>query len=293
MPTSPTDVQAAQVVLDATRALIRIETPDEATDVLVELVRRLGGGITTTDIARPDVIRVDLSLGQGSVRFPTALVGSAERELLERVLPSIVDDARHAASVASQLNRYRGNRSIDPLTGTLSEVAVQRLVARLAKGDVIVRLTLDGIEHVEGEHLRDARDRLVADFARTIQQELRLEDHLGRVEGNHMIGILRQTDASGAGAALVRIRKTWTKLREVPLTFSAGVTAVGSGGGQAAYTASRTALHAVRRAGGDGWASADPPSSTVWELPPMAMMRTSTADRWMSDGSGPTSRRVG
>lgn len=105
LPTAGMDPTALEAAYRATRALLHIRTAEQAVDVLVDLVAELGGEVVQTDEASAEALPLDLSLGVRSPLLPVADRCSVARLQLERVLPTVVEDARRAAATARRLSR--------------------------------------------------------------------------------------------------------------------------------------------------------------------------------------------
>ena len=109
-PTPPVPLSAAidagalEAAYSATRALLRIRRPSQAVDILVRLVRDLGGDVVNAKDAPPDALPVDLSFGARAPLLPIAERYSVARLHLERVLPTVLDDARHMVLVTRRLD---------------------------------------------------------------------------------------------------------------------------------------------------------------------------------------------
>ena len=108
VPTLDPSVLAA--AYRATRSLVTIRTPDGAVDVLVALVRELGGDVVPADEAGEDALPLDLSLGERPPLLPVADPFSVSRLHLERCLPTVVEDARRAAAIARRLSSSKARR---------------------------------------------------------------------------------------------------------------------------------------------------------------------------------------
>lgn len=105
LPTAGLDPKALEAAYRATRALLHIRTPEQAVDVLVDLVTELGGEAVPAEDAGLDTLPLDLSLGVRSPLLATVDRYSIARLQLERVLPTVVEDARRAAAMAQRLSR--------------------------------------------------------------------------------------------------------------------------------------------------------------------------------------------
>jgi DNA-binding transcriptional MerR regulator len=101
------DAGALEAAYAATRALLRIRRPGDAVKILVRLVRDLGGEVAPAAHDPADAIPLDLSLGEGPPLLPAADPYSVARLHLERVLPTVLEDARHMALLARQRQSAR------------------------------------------------------------------------------------------------------------------------------------------------------------------------------------------
>jgi DNA-binding transcriptional MerR regulator len=105
LPTAGLDPNALEAAYRATRALLHIRTPEEAVEVLIDLVTELGGEAVLAEDAGLEALPLDLSLGARSPLLATVDRYSIARLQLERVLPTVVEDARRAAATARRLSR--------------------------------------------------------------------------------------------------------------------------------------------------------------------------------------------
>lgn len=105
LPSAGLDPRALEAAYRATRALLHIRLPEQAVDALVDLVVELGGEVRAVEDAGSDALPLDLSLGEGPPVLPVAERYSIARLQLERVLPTVLKDARRAAALARRLSR--------------------------------------------------------------------------------------------------------------------------------------------------------------------------------------------
>jgi DNA-binding transcriptional MerR regulator len=105
LPTAGLDPTALEAAYRATRALLHITRADQAVDILVDLVAELGGQVVPAEEAPADALPLDLSLGLRPPMLPAADRYSIARMQLERVLPTVAEDARRAAAVMHRLTR--------------------------------------------------------------------------------------------------------------------------------------------------------------------------------------------
>jgi DNA-binding transcriptional MerR regulator len=96
------DAGALEAAYSTTRALLRIRRPGDAVKILVRLVNDLGGEVAAAADDPADALPLDLSLGEGPPLLPVAEPCSVARLHLERVLPTVLEDARHMALLARQ-----------------------------------------------------------------------------------------------------------------------------------------------------------------------------------------------
>ena len=101
---------ALEAAYSATRALLRIRRPAQAVDILVRLVRELGGEVVEAEAAPPEALPLDLSFGERAPLLPVAPPYSVARLHLERILPTVLDDARHMVLVSRRQQAQRGTR---------------------------------------------------------------------------------------------------------------------------------------------------------------------------------------
>lgn len=94
------DAGALEAAYSATRALLRIRRPGDAVTILVRLVDDLGGEVAPAADDPADALPLDLSLDEGTPLLPVAEPFSVARLHLERVLPTVLEDARHMALLA-------------------------------------------------------------------------------------------------------------------------------------------------------------------------------------------------
>lgn len=233
------DLAVLQVVHDATRALLRIERPEEATDILVDAVHQLGGRVAGSQLTGDDAVPIDLAFGDREPIHAMADIGTPERERLERVLPSLIDDARRAAETAHRLLLFAGGDRHDIETGLLSERAIEDILSRLEQGDSVLRIDLD----------EPMSDEVAEEFAVLLRDSVQEVDHVGRWRTGFVL-LLQRTDPGGAAALVARLRSSWRRERSTEVSFSAGIAAVGSEAGPAALASAEDALEIAVEDGG-------------------------------------------
>jgi DNA-binding transcriptional MerR regulator len=88
------DSYAVLATYETVRGLLRATDAGQVRDILVGLVRRLGGEVSEAALQDDTVIPVDLAFGEGPPLLPRAASPSVARMRLEAVLPLVVEDAR-------------------------------------------------------------------------------------------------------------------------------------------------------------------------------------------------------
>ncbi len=237
-----------QALLDATRALLRIEGAGDARDIAVGLVTRLGGQVAPAQDGVEGSLHLDISFGAGPVVVPVAEPATVERMLLERHLPAFVEDAHRALSLVCSTDRLSQEASIDPLTGLANRRASGRALGRLREGDTVVLLDLDHFKLVNDERGHQEGDRVLRLFGRMLRDELLEQDHGARHGGEEFLLVLRATTTADAHAIVTRLYTTWRECRPFPVTFSAGIAAAGPGGSDVVAAADR-ALYRAKELG--------------------------------------------
>lgn len=251
------------------RRLVRAQDAEAIAAVLHELVEGMGGQVVDEP---PDDDAIALDVGGEVARWAIPPVDAADARRLEGLLPALLDDARHLATVRRRLAVFE-NGPLDPDTGVLKEGATSRIASRLWAGDAAICIGLD--EPVD--------EALFVRFATTVRDEVRLEDHVGRL-GTTLAILIRHTPVAGAEALLTRLRRRWKHV-EGAVTFSAGIADVGAGGGAAALDGARAALAEVQAGGADLWGVAKD-TGEGWK-PEASTAPTSKGDQW-SSGAPPT-----
>ena len=95
----PVERMEAEAVASLLRGLLRVTSAPAAVDLLHDTIRRLGGEVVPVAEARADALPVDVSLGEGPPMLVEAELLSVARMQLERLLPRLVEDARHGVAL--------------------------------------------------------------------------------------------------------------------------------------------------------------------------------------------------
>jgi len=219
-PTAPRADAGLESVLDATRALLWIETPAEAASLARSLVQMLGGTVVAPGESDDLVTEpIDLSFGVGPTVHPGAPHGSVESALLERFLPAFVRDTGRALELVDRTTRLAEEAAVDVLTGVANRRMLGRVLARLRPSDTVIVIDLDHFKTVNDTLGHDVGDLVLRAFGSALNASVRASDRVGRYGGEEFVVVL----SGDAGPFLQRFRNEWTRLRTHPVTFSAGI----------------------------------------------------------------------
>ena len=253
---SPPDVRADEAlhaVIEATRALLWIETRADAAAAARDLVEALGGTTVPAATSTSEAIPVDVSFGEGEPVLPIAAPSTVARMLLERYLPAFVRDAHQALELCESTERLAEQAAIDPLTGLVSRRMLGRVIGRLRPVHTVIMIDLDHFKDVNDTLGHHEGDRVLRVLGHAITACLRATDSAGRYGGEEFVVIL---DGEGAEPFLQRLQSTWLRTRPHPVTFSAGVASASPDPARALEAADR-AMYRAKRSGRDRWCAAD------------------------------------
>ncbi len=243
-------VDVAQVLLESTRALLRISSTEQAVGTLMRAVAQLGGSCIPAEQDTGTAIPIDINLGHAAALLPTAPAGSRARRTIERVLPALVDDALRALSLSESTYRMSEHRDTDALTGLGNRRRLGDL-PKLIKADTIAMVDLDRFAAVNQKYGRETGDRLLVAFSRMVRQRLRSTDLVFRLRGAEVLLVLPDTEPHSALIVLEQMRLKWNGERPLPVTFSAGVARIEDGDLDTAIRTAEGALYAAKAHGRD------------------------------------------
>lgn len=197
------------------------------------------------------------------------LVQHDEPESAVRALRSGVDDCIEkpfdpvvlVARVQATLERrksYLRMVRVDPMTRMLNRPTFEqelsdelKRVVRYARHGSVVFLDMDGYAEVNAQHGFEMGDLMLTCLAGVILTRIRSSDIAGRLSGEKFMLYLPETNEDGARRLVERIqervRQVGDSVAGIPLSLSAGVVGVPSGGADT-VTLYRRAFAAVKRA---------------------------------------------
>ena len=248
----PSADAALSAILDATRALLWIESPAAVAVIARNLVGRLGGRIVPAAESTADVLPVDVSFGVGEPVVPAVPQTGVARMLLERHLPAFVRDAKRALELLDRPSSLARDASIDALTGLANRRTLRRALGRLRPDETVVTIDLDHFKAINDSLGHSEGDKILQLFGRTLAATSRAAEQVGRYGGEEFVVILA---GSGAERFLARLRIEWMRARPYPVTFSAGVASADPQPMKALQAADR-ALHRAKQSGRNRWTRA-------------------------------------
>jgi diguanylate cyclase (GGDEF)-like protein len=204
------------VFVQGTRALHHAGTVEEVVETCCSVVRLLGGTVLPARLADGDALALELSFAQGEPLLPIA-------PSLETLLPDLLEDARATVSRLERTKVLASEATVDGLTGLLNRRSVDRILARVNAGDVVLLIDLDNFKSVNDRLGHAAGDLVLTAFGRVLRQEGRASDRIGRLGGDEFVVILPDASVDDAARLLERCRTAWALLRPHPVTFSAGI----------------------------------------------------------------------
>ena len=239
------------VVLAATRALLAVSTRAEAADVLRVAVGDLGGAVVPARLAEahPDVVHVDVSLGDGEPQLVVVDPLSIGALRLAEHLPTLVEDALRASARCDTERRHVQRAAVDPLTGVATRGEIGPRIGAAVSGDAICMIDLDGFKNLNDTQGHAAGDRALQAFGSLLRQAVRADDFCGRYGGDEFVLVLAGAPLEAARRRMTDLAATWASADGHGTSVSAGVAVVGEAGGSAAVAAADRALYRAKKAG--------------------------------------------
>nr|BFE76351.1 hypothetical protein GCM10020092_096520 [Actinoplanes digitatis] len=204
----------------------------------------LGGGVRDTLGALLPLLIIFLAVGMPVRPFlvvatiaaagywATALVGGPDEYVYALIYTIHVAGIsaltmRYSAAMVSLKRRLSDLSRIDPLTGSLNRRGFEeRLTAELAEADrtgagaVLLLVDLDGFKEINDRYGHQAGDDLLAWTGRTLADQLRTHDAVGRVGGDEFAAVLGGIDADGVPVVLERVRAALRDVADAGLGYA-------------------------------------------------------------------------
>lgn len=107
-PADEVDAHALTLAYRTALRLLELRGPEEASEVLGDLVTALGGTVVAATDAGDDALPIDLSFGYGPPVLPSAAPMSFARMRIEFVLPQLLEGARSVVALLRRLEAPDG-----------------------------------------------------------------------------------------------------------------------------------------------------------------------------------------
>ena len=159
------------------------------------------------------------------VGIVVAIWGRSMRSLTRRgrqAADLLAQEAGHLFTRLQERAELTHDAETDPLTELANRRTFARALETLQPGDAVVIVDLDHFKRVNDRFGHEVGDRTLRALARCLQSATRQVDCVARFGGEEFALVLPGAGATGADAALQRVRSGWTSTGAVT-TFSAGV----------------------------------------------------------------------
>ena len=219
-PQTGSAVVPTEVVAWATRDLLRAESAEEVAGIVAHAIDRLGGQVVAATRQDPDALPLDVSFGVSEPMLPTAPAGTPAGRQLQRYLPGLVADARHAVDTIQRTAHLSADVATDPATDLATRATFVRELNRLREHDAVVVVRVTVPEPAPGED--DGLEEVVTEFAHHLRDRLHRGDHAARIEEDEFGVLLHGAGAAGTTVEVARLRSGWELVRpDVRLTIGA------------------------------------------------------------------------
>ncbi len=246
------DPGADAVVLGATRALLRVDTRQQAARVLRRVVEDLGGRVVLARLAGESGLRLDVSLGLGEPRVVIVVDGSSwSRRRLLRYVPSLIEDAQAAADQADRYQRQSLRATMDALTGVAGRAEIAPRLAATPAGDVVCLMDLDGFKVLNDTFGHAAGDDALRAFGELLRARVRDADFVGRYGGDEFLVVFDAAPLEIVQLRLQDLTRAWSGTGDHRTSVSIGVAMVDDRGAVFASHAADHALYRAKRLGKD------------------------------------------
>ena len=199
-----------------------------------------------------------------------AIADHAKELLILRNLREIQDAARarsEAQASEAQVRQLTEQSRRDPLTGVYKRLQMEEVLERefatavaLQQPLSIAFIDLDDFKHINDRHGHLVGDRVLHQFAQTLQRMLRSTDLVARYGGEEFLVVLSHSNEASASRVLQRILEETSRMpmaevdgKPLYVTFSAGLATHGTGrqfaDARSLLAAADDALYGAKREG--------------------------------------------
>jgi diguanylate cyclase (GGDEF)-like protein len=204
------------------------QTPRDVIDVVIGLVRTLGGQILPVGVASEDALPWDLTLGVDEAMLASVDPGSAAWQDLNIVLPTFLDDARRVVIRLRQHTFRQDPATSDFVTGLVDRAAFAAQVHQLRSGDAIALVRIDHLQLLTDNAGAAASEAVLVGFARLLTDHVRASDCAARYAEDTFGLALPGISVQALAHRLEVIRQAWNGLRPYTVTFSVGIAVLDS-----------------------------------------------------------------
>lgn len=243
------DHVAAAALLLATRTILMAVSAEEIATAVACFAVQVGGQLLPATGECATALPMDLASGTGAVVLVDAEPLSVARMRLEQFLPALLEDARVARTRLLHLRDAEESSHRDPLTGLLSRRGLMRELAGAVPGDVICLIDVDNFKSLNDSAGHRQGDRVLECLGQLLVSSLRQQDIAGRYGGDELLVLLRHIPELVAAERISSVQERWIAHRPHPVTFSAGVAAVGEPGWDEALRRADAAMYTAKRQG--------------------------------------------
>lgn len=219
---------SARAVQRARLALAAAQTPRDVIDVVVGLVRTLGGQILPVGLASEDALPWNVTLGVDEAMLASVDPGSAAWEELNVVLPTFLDDARRVVIQLRQQTFRQDPATSDAVTGLVDRAAFDAQLYQLKSGDAIALVRLHHLQLLTDNAGLAASEAVLVGFARLLTDHVRASDCTARYSEDTFGLALPGISVRALAHRLEVIRQAWNGLRPYTVTFSVGTAVLDS-----------------------------------------------------------------
>lgn len=188
-------------VRGATRELLSSRTVEQVHSALLTTVDRLGGRCVPTPTPGYHHVATGIAVRGFPRWFVEARTATAAARL-DRYLPELVADAESIVRLLAERERLGIGAGREEDTGLLTPGSTARVLENLRPDDAVVLLSLDRQFCPEPE-------TALLDLVDLLHQQVRVSDHVGRLETGELVVVCRRTTGRRAQATVERLLTAW------------------------------------------------------------------------------------
>jgi diguanylate cyclase (GGDEF)-like protein len=218
----------ARAVQRARLAVGSAQTSRDVIDVVIGLVRTLGGQVVPVGLASSDAFPWNLTLGVDEALLALVDPGSEAWKDLNHVLPVVLEDARRAVIHLRLQALKRDPATSDAVTGLVNRAAFDAQLKHLEPRDAIALVRLHHLQLLTDNAGAAATEAVLVAFARLLTDHVRASDSAGRYAEHTFALAIPGISMQSLAHRLELMRQAWNGLRPYTVTFSVGIAALDS-----------------------------------------------------------------